>query len=102
VTGTSPSAGRLRQDLTADGRRFPFDRIRELQRSASRFRTLQSRERQGAILSLYQQDAEKDENRLLTRAAHRRESVFAGVYRAATVREPVPNDFFSSLLGEPQ
>jgi len=35
---------------------------------------------------------------LLTRAAHCRECVFAGVYRAATVRESVPNDFFSSLL----
>ena len=29
--------------------------------------------------------------RLLTRAAHCRESVFGGVYRAATVRERVPN-----------
>ena len=37
--------------------------------------------------------------RLLTRAAHCRECVFAGVYRAETVRESVPNDFFSSLLG---
>jgi hypothetical protein len=40
----------------------------------------------------------KTKIRLLTRAAHCRESVFAGAYRAATVREPVPNDFFSSLL----
>jgi len=40
--------------------------------------------------------------RLLTRAAHCREWVFAGVYRAATVmRESVPNDFFSSLLEAP-
>jgi len=29
--------------------------------------------------------------KLLTRAAHCRESVFGGVYRAATVRERVPN-----------
>jgi hypothetical protein len=36
--------------------------------------------------------------RLLTRVAHCGECVFAGVYRAATVRESVPNDFFSSLL----
>jgi hypothetical protein len=35
--------------------------------------------------------------RLLTRAAHDRDRVFEGAYRAATVREPVPNDFFSSL-----
>jgi hypothetical protein len=40
----------------------------------------------------------KAEIRLLTRAAHCQECVFAGVYRAATVREPVPNDFSSSLL----
>jgi hypothetical protein len=38
--------------------------------------------------------------RLPTRAAHCRECVFAGVYRAATVGESVPNDFFSSPLGE--
>jgi len=38
--------------------------------------------------------------RLLTRAAHCRRCMFASVYRAATVREPVPNDLFSSLLGE--
>jgi len=40
----------------------------------------------------------KAKTRLLTRAAHCRECVFAGVYRAATVRESVPNDFLSSLL----
>jgi hypothetical protein len=36
--------------------------------------------------------------RLLARAPHCRERVFASVYRAATVRESVPNDFFRSLL----
>jgi hypothetical protein len=36
--------------------------------------------------------------RLLTRAAHCHEYVLAGVYRAATVRESVLNDFFSTLL----
>jgi hypothetical protein len=38
--------------------------------------------------------------RWLTRAAHYRDRVFAGVYRAATVREPVPNNFFRSLLNK--
>jgi hypothetical protein len=40
----------------------------------------------------------KAEIRLHTRAAHFRECVFARVYQAATVRESVPDDFFSSLL----
>jgi len=43
----------------------------------------------------------KAQIRLLTRAAHCRECMFAGVYRAATVRESVPNDFFRSLLNFP-
>ncbi len=33
-------------------------------------------------------------NRLLTRAAQNRDCVFACVYRAATVREPVPKSLF--------
>jgi hypothetical protein len=37
--------------------------------------------------------------RLLTRADRCREFLFARVCRAATVRESVPDDFFSSLLG---
>jgi hypothetical protein len=41
---------------------------------------------------------QKAEIRLPTRAAHCRECVFARVYRAATVRESVPDDFFSSPL----
>ncbi len=40
----------------------------------------------------------KAEIQLPTRAAHCRECVFARVYRAATVRESVPDDFFSSPL----
>jgi hypothetical protein len=39
--------------------------------------------------------------RLLTRAARNRAVVFAGTCRAATVRESVPEAFFSSLLGPP-
>ena len=35
---------------------------------------------------------------LLTRAAQNRDCVFASVYWAATVREPVPEAFFSILL----
>jgi predicted Zn-ribbon and HTH transcriptional regulator len=35
--------------------------------------------------------------RLLTSAAHCRECVFAGVYRAATVREPVPKAIRGTL-----
>jgi hypothetical protein len=39
----------------------------------------------------------KAETRLLTRAARIRKCVFAGIYRAATVRESVPVAFFSIL-----
>jgi hypothetical protein len=40
---------------------------------------------------------EKGKNRLLTRAAQNRDCVFAGAYRAATVRESVAEYFFSNL-----
>jgi hypothetical protein len=40
---------------------------------------------------------EKGKNRLLTRASQNLDCVFAGAYRAATVRESVAEYFFSSL-----
>jgi len=42
----------------------------------------------------------KAKTRLLTRAARNRDYVFAGVYRAATVRESVANGLFQQPARE--
>src|SRR5215470_203808 len=48
------------------------------------------------------QAGEKLENRLLTRAAQKRWLVFAGTYRAATVRERLHRESFSTVATSSQ